>query len=149
MSYDPREGFPRVVPELVYKDVRSAIAWLSRVFGFRERLRWTSPNGAVGHADLELEGGVVMLRAGEDGYRNPADLGQPCQQMIVYVSDVNRHFAHARAEGASIISEPRDKPWGLRQYLARDSEGHVWEFTEHVRDVPPEAWGARSARENP
>jgi PhnB protein len=35
-----------------------------------------------------------------------------------------------------------DKPWGLRQYLVRDPEGHMWEFSQHVRDVPAQDWGA-------
>lgn len=142
MSYNPVDGFPRVVPELIYKDATAAVDWLSRVFGFREVLRWTAPNGTIGHADLELESGVVMLGAGGEGYQNPADLGQTCAHLIFYVSDVDQHFGRAKAQGATIVSELQDKPWGLRQYIALDLEGHAWEFTQHVRDVPPEDWGA-------
>lgn len=47
MSYNPREGYPRVVPVLTYEDVAAAIGWLSRAFCFREVLRWTDPAGVV------------------------------------------------------------------------------------------------------
>lgn len=143
MSYNPAEGFPRVVPELLYRDAAAAVDWLARVFDFQEVLRWNSPDGAVGHADMELEGGIVMLGNGEADYRNPADLGYACVRLVFFVGDVDRHFRRAKEQGAAIISEPQDKPWGLRQYVALDPEGHVWEFTQHVRDVEPHDWGAR------
>jgi len=144
-TYNPDAGFPRVLPELVYGDVAAAIAWLSQAFGFRELLRWTAENGEVGHADLELEGGIVMLTSGGAGYRNPASIGQVSVRLLVYVRDVDQHCRLAKENGATILSEPRDKPWGLRQYVVADPEGHLWEFTQHVRDVAPEAWGATAS----
>ena len=67
-----------------------------------------------------------------------------CKQVIVWVSDVDRHYARAVSEGAEVIHSPLTKAYGLRQYLVRDQEGHLWEFTQHVINVPPEAWGAVS-----
>ncbi|RJL27225.1 VOC family protein [Bailinhaonella thermotolerans] len=140
--YDPERGFPRVVVELVYDDVAAAAEWLCRVFGFRETLRQTRPDGVVGHVDLDTGGGVVMLSSAGGGLAPPGRDGPVSARMIVYVDDVDRHFKQAVAAGAEPAHEPVDKPWGLRQYLVRDPEGHVWEFTRHVRDVPPEDWGA-------
>lgn len=39
-----------------------AIDWLCDAFGFSERLRVTGPDGAVGHAQLRLGQGGVILR---------------------------------------------------------------------------------------
>lgn len=61
MSYNPHEGYPRVVPVLAYEDVAAAIGWLSRAFGFREVLRRTDPAGIVRVAEMESGGGTVML----------------------------------------------------------------------------------------
>jgi hypothetical protein len=47
MSYNPRDGYPRVVPVLAYAEVTAAIGWLSSAFGMREVLRWTDPAGVV------------------------------------------------------------------------------------------------------
>jgi uncharacterized glyoxalase superfamily protein PhnB len=40
------------------------------------------------------------------------------------------------------VSEPRDQPWGLRDYEAVDLEGRVWNFSQHLRTTKPEDWGA-------
>lgn len=138
MSYNPDEGFPRVVPSLSYRDVGGAVEWTRRVFGFAPELVYES-DGVMLHADMTLEGGFFMFEAGDPG---PGDV--PDRSMtLVYVSDVDRHHRHAAAEGAVVVDGPRDRPWGLRQYRVRDVEGHLWEFTQHVRDVDPTAWGAR------
>jgi uncharacterized glyoxalase superfamily protein PhnB len=142
MSYDPSNGFPRVAPELIYEDAGAAADWLCRVFGFHELLRWTGDNGVVGHVDLELQGGIVMLGTGPPGYRNPQRDGSTSSLLLVYVDDVDAHCKRARAGGATIVSEPADRPWGLRQYLTTDPGGHTWEFTQFLQDVPAADWGA-------
>jgi PhnB protein len=62
--------------------------------------------------------------------------------MIVFVDDVDRHFSAVRDAGAGALHRPTDKPWGLRQYIVLDPEGHMWEFSQHLRDVPAREWGA-------
>ncbi|MEY9854637.1 putative glyoxalase superfamily protein PhnB [Catenulispora sp. GAS73] len=139
--YDPARGFPQVVVELAYADPDRAVDWLVRVFGFRLALRHPE-SGPLQHADLDTGGGVVMVRR-TGGRHSPAcAAGHTCKQVIVWVPDVDRHFARASAAGAVVEQPPTDKPWGLRQYLVRDLEGHLWEFTRHLRDVPPGEWGA-------
>lgn len=141
--YNPDDGFPRVVPELVYQDVAAALDWLSKVFGFRETLRHTLDNGQVSHADMETgSGGVVMLACAGGKSRSPGDDGHVCKKVIVFVDDLDRHFAGVQEAGVETLHRPTDKPWGLRQYLVQDPEGHMWEFSQHLRDVPARDWGA-------
>jgi PhnB protein len=47
----------------------------------------------------------------------------------VKVADRDAHLARARAEGATILGEPADEPYG-RLYRAEDLEGHRWMFIE-------------------
>jgi uncharacterized glyoxalase superfamily protein PhnB len=35
--------------------------------------------------------------------------------------------------------------YGEKQYGVEDLEGHRWLFSQHVRDVSPEEWGAKVA----
>ena len=49
--------------------------------------------------------------------------------VLVYVDDLDAHYAHARAAGARILSEPTDTGHG-RSYRAEDVEGHRWMFSE-------------------
>jgi uncharacterized glyoxalase superfamily protein PhnB len=49
--------------------------------------------------------------------------------VLVYVSDLDAHYARAKAAGATILTEPSDSGHG-RSYRAEDTEGHRWMFTE-------------------
>ena len=60
-SYDPADGFPRIMPSLRYEDVGAALAWLSDTFGLREHLRWTGEDGVVRHAEMRIEDAFVEL----------------------------------------------------------------------------------------
>lgn len=133
----------RTVPFLSYEDVGAAVDWLSRAFGFRERgQRYTEPDGTVSHAELELDGAVVMLGWPGPDYQSPAHHAEVCEQartwsevpyvvdgVMVYVDDVDGHHQRARAAGATILREPKDEAYG-RLYNAADLEGHRWMFME-------------------
>jgi PhnB protein len=130
---------PRVTPYLLYRDVSGALDFLSRAFGFRERMRMPMPDGSIGHAEMELaDDGVIMLGCPGASYRNPKDLGGVTHNTYVYVDDVDKHFERAKRAGARILAEPEDQFYGDRRYGAVDPEGHEWYFATHVRDVAPE-----------
>jgi len=130
MPYNIAEGFPRLMPGLRYGDVEAALRWLHEAFGLNEHLRWTDGDGTVRHAEMRIGNAFIELSDGHDA------------GLLVFVEDVDAHFERARAAGATITSEPEDKPWGLRQYAAKDPEGNTWGFAQHVRDVDPSDWGA-------
>lgn len=139
--YDPKAGYPGAVVELAYQDVSLSLNWLSQVFGLRPLLR-QPVEGEILHAEVVSEfGAVVMLRKAAGNAPEPCSRSA-CKQLLVWVSDVDGHHAQAVAGGADVLLEPVTKPFGLRQYLVRDREGHVWEFTQHVKDVEPSEWGA-------
>lgn len=126
-----------LLPYLFYVDPASAIDWLARAFGFNERFRLTAPNGAIAHAEVEMNDGVVMI--GNVGGPNRTRPKSVRSAVYVFVQDVDAHCATARDAGAEIVSEPADQPFGDRLYVALDSEGHEWYFAQHMRDVDTEA----------
>ena len=138
MPANPPENTPRVSPYLYYEDVEDALAFLTRAFGFRERMRIPGPDGKPLHAEVEMADALVMMGCPGPDYRNPKRLGQATQGLYVYVDDVDKHFAKAREEGAEITAEPEDQFYGDRRYTAKDREGHEWFFATRVRDVAPE-----------
>ena len=87
---------------------------------------------------VQRKDGVVMMGHPGPDYKNPKRLGGVTQMVYVYVDDVDKHFAVAKAAGAHILSEPADQFYGDRTYGAEDPEGHQWSFAQHVRDVAPE-----------
>ena len=63
------------------------------------------------------------------GWRHqPATLGAATATTAVMVADVDAHYRHASEEGATIVYQPVDQPYGYREYSARDSEGGLWSF---------------------
>lgn len=131
---------------LMYEDVAAAIEWLCRVFGLKESLRYVEAGGRVTHAQLTFGDHEVMVGWPGPNYQSPTRHGHICQSILVHVADVDAHFAHASAAGATIISKPETQPFGERSYEAGDLEGQRWFFSQHVSDVAPEAWGATVAR---
>lgn len=134
MAENPPPDFPRITPYLLYGDVDAAVDWLTRVFGFTERMRLKGPDGRANHAEIQMGDGVVMMGNPGPDYQNPKRRGGATQLLYVYVEDVDRHFEAARAAGATILREPADQFYGDRTYGAEDPEGHQWSFAQRVRD---------------
>ena len=145
MAQNPPERTPRITPYLLYEDVGRALEWLSSAFGFRERVRFADDGGTITHAEMTLADGVIMMGHPGPEYKSPKRLGQSTQHVHVYVDDVDEHFRRAKNAGATIVAEPTEQPYGDRRYDAEDSEGVRWSFAQHLRDVPPEEWGATEA----
>lgn len=135
-----------VVPILVYEDVGKALEFLTRAFGFKERLR-AEYGGSISHAQMDVGECSIMMGKQGGPFRAPIpDSGTTSHYATVHVDNVDAHFARARAAGAVILKEPADMPFGVRQYTARDIGGHWWTFSENIRDVDPSEWGATVAR---
>jgi uncharacterized glyoxalase superfamily protein PhnB len=134
MSLNPPQT---VYPYLAYADAPAAIDFLCRAFGFEERFRFAMEDGRLGHAELALEEGVLMLASvwEEMGFASPQDLPGNHSQVYWMVEDVDAHFERARAAGATIAAEPVDEPHGARLYRALDPEGHKWIFATQVREA--------------
>jgi len=145
-----------VVPKLIYADVAHAVDWLCNAFGFTLRLSVRDGGGAIGHAQLHVGSGAVMLgpaRTGQ-GFTSPDHAvlapprtGEVSHFVHVRVENVDRHFEQAKRAGARILNPPEDYPFGERQYTAEDFAGHRWTFSQSIADITPEAWGATRGKD--
>jgi len=134
-----------VIPELAYPDVRAAVDWLCRTFGFVERLR-------IGNHRAQLSfgaGGIIVVGQPNTLDAEPTEvssnyMSQPgglSHSVMVRVSDVDAHYERARQSGARIVSPPADYPYGERQYTVDDLGNHRWTFSQTIADVDPRDWG--------
>ena len=130
-----------VLPHIIYKNLPAAMEWLSKAFGFREHYRYGEPSGAQMH----LGNAYIMVRSARpcDATANPG--AEQTASLTVFVDDVDAHFRHAKAAGAKIVEDLHEVMYGEQQYGVEDLEGHRWLFSQHVRDVSPEEWGAKVA----
>jgi uncharacterized glyoxalase superfamily protein PhnB len=134
-----------LLAHIVYQDVADAIAWLTRAFGFTEHYRYGEPNGQVSGAQMHLGDAWIMLRRARPGCASPAQAGLCTQSLTVFLDDVDTHFQRAKSAGAKVVEDLHEVMYGERQYGAEDLEGHHWLFSQHVRDVSPDEWGATIA----
>jgi PhnB protein len=134
-------SYPTIVPMLAYADAPAAIDFLVAAFGFTERYRMDMPDGKIGHAELTLGDGVLMLASVYEamGFASAADLPALPGQLTVYVPDVDAHHAQAVAAGATVVAAPENQPHGDRMYRAVDLEGNRWIFTQRLHDLSAEA----------
>jgi uncharacterized glyoxalase superfamily protein PhnB len=116
-----------VVPYLAVAGARQAIEWYSDAFGARLRDQpIVMPDGRVGHAELEIAGGLIML-ADEDpeiGHVAPTGPGSSVSLHIT-VGDVDAAVHRVVAAGATLMREPSDEPYG-RSATIEDPFGHRW-----------------------
>ena len=128
-----------VLPHVVYRSVPDASAWLARVFDFKEHYRHGEP---VAGAQMFLGNSYVMITGVREGRATPAQAGCGTQMLTIIVPDVDAHYRRAKQAGAIIVEELHETVYGERQYAAMDLDGHRWLFSQHARDLSPEAWGA-------
>lgn len=81
-----------IIPELPYSDVRKAVDWLCRSFGFTERLR-------IGdhRAQLTFGTGSIIVTQSKDS---------PAASVMVRVDNIDDHYAQAEQSGVYTARRP-------------------------------------------
>jgi uncharacterized glyoxalase superfamily protein PhnB len=126
----------QVVPVLVYPDVRAAVAWLESALGCSERVRI----GEGHRAQLAFGSAAVIVTETGNGRVTPID-GVATHSVLLRVDDADAVCERALANGARVLMEPTDFPFGERQCELEDPYGHRWSITQTIADVAPEDWG--------
>jgi uncharacterized glyoxalase superfamily protein PhnB len=130
--------FERVIPVLVCRDIQAAHDFLVRAFGFDPGGVERTGDGQPVHGEVRVGETAIWLHriTAEHQLDSPEAFDMAGAGLVVHVSDVDAHFARARAAGAQIDSEPTDQPYGQREYGARDPEGHRWWFASPIAAPP-------------
>jgi uncharacterized glyoxalase superfamily protein PhnB len=100
------------------------------------------PDGRLSHGEMWAGDGMIMFASPTPDYQGPKRHRETCPQaakwstvpwvidgVLVFVPDLERHFARAKAAGATILSAIEEGP-PARRYRAEDLEGHRWFFME-------------------
>lgn len=134
------DGYPRVTPYLAVAGAADAIDFYTKVLGAEERMRMPGPAGTVGHAEIAIGDGVIMLadEYPDMGHLGPKSIGGTPVSLHVYVEDADAVMAAAEEAGATVVQPTEDKFYGDRSGTFDDPWGHRWHVASHVRDVPTE-----------
>jgi uncharacterized glyoxalase superfamily protein PhnB len=121
-----------VIPALRYRNAPAMIDWLTKVFGFERHAVHEGPAGTIAHAEIVLNGGMIMLGSMKDdeygrGFKSPAELdGAETRSVYIVVSDADAAYKHATGAGATVVRPLQDTPYGSREFAIKDPEGHSW-----------------------
>lgn len=129
-----------IVPHIYVEDAAAAIAFYARAFAAVELFRIGRPGGKIIHAELAIEGSVVMIGDPDERYYgDPRTLGGCSASLHIFTDDNEVLLRRAVAAGAEVIQEPAEMFYGASSASLRDPFGHVWVlFTWHENLAPSE-----------
>jgi PhnB protein len=140
------EGYHSVTPYLIIGGAAKAIEFYKKAFGATELMRFPTPDGKVGHAEIKIGDSQIMLADDypEMGYKAPPALGGSPVSIMLYVEDVDSTFQRAVAAGATVKEAVQDKFYGDRGGTLIDPFGHIWHIATHKEDVSLEEMERRA-----
>jgi PhnB protein len=141
------DNYPRLTPYLAVDGASDAIDFYSKVFGAKERMRLGGPDGKVGHAELAIGDGLIMLADEHPEFGNvgPKSIGGSPVTISMYVEDVDDTFKKALDAGAKSLRDPENQFYGDRSGQFEDPFGHKWSVATRVEELSSEEIGKRAA----
>jgi PhnB protein len=118
---------------LTVSDVKAAVAFYQKAFGFAKRGVMNGPDGKPIHAELTLRGTTLMLgpENAAMGRRSAKTVGSSAASLYLYVENVDKIVAKAVALGATTQGEVMDMFWGDRCGMVVDPDGYAWMVGTH------------------
>jgi len=93
---------------------------ITHTLGFRVEFLYGDPPS---YAGVERDSVLVHLQAASDTKRIP---GQ--SSVYVFVTDVDALYRELNGRGARVLAEPRDYPYGMRDFDVQDLDGNRLAF---------------------
>jgi PhnB protein len=134
---------------LTVTDVKAAMNFYQKAFGFAKRGVMNGPGKKPIHAELTLRGTTLMLGP-EDlgrGARSAKSLGASPATLYLTVEDVDKIFAKALKAGATAEGPVMDMFWGDRCGTILDPDGNRWMIGTHVAEPTPEEMKKKMAEQ--
>lgn len=133
-----------IMPALRYRNAPAAIDWLCNVLGFARHAVYPGPDNTIGHAELTLNGGMIMLGSYKDDaysnrFKSPGEVGGfETRSAYVIVDDADAVYARAQEAGAVVVRSIQNTDYGSREFTIKDPEGHSWSVGTY------DPWGAQA-----
>jgi catechol 2,3-dioxygenase-like lactoylglutathione lyase family enzyme len=105
-------------------DVLESVEFYTEKLGFQLGFTWGEPPTMAG---VNLGKAQIFL---ERGTPNPGG----CSLYFV-VGDADELFAFQRSNGVEAVTEPGDRPYGLRDYRIRDRHGYELSFGHYIYSI--------------
>lgn len=122
----------RVMPSLTVNDLQASTAWYRDVLGFIVAEEYKQDGKVLG---VRLQAGSTEFLLGQDDFAKGRDRGKGAgfRLFCVTAQDIDELAAAVRARGGTLTQEPKDQPWGTRDFAVVDPDGFNISITTEVR----------------
>jgi PhnB protein len=128
-----------LTPYIAVKGAANAIAFYKKVFGAKEEFRLEDQDKRIGHAELSIGDGRLMLsdEYPDFGALAPPSIGGTPVKLHLYVADVDATMKKAQSAGATVLRAAQDQFHGDRSGMIVDPFGHQWFLATRKENVSP------------
>ncbi len=119
-------------PSFTVSDLEKSLAWYRDVLGFAVEERWEDQGKLVGAG---LRAGNVRFMVGQDDWKKGRDRKKG-EGFRLYCTTTQKVDALAKkivARGGKLDQEPRNQPWGMRDFALTDPDGFKITIAEEKR----------------
>ena len=109
-------------PSFTVNDIEASLAFYRDVLRFTVNERWEEEGRLRG---VELVAGTVSLWLSQDDWKKGRDRvkGQGVRIYCTTVQDIDALAEGIKARGGTLAEEPKDQPWGGRDFAVTDPDG--------------------------
>jgi PhnB protein len=135
-----RKLYGAVTVMLTVSDVKAAVSFYQKAFGFAKRGIMNGPDGKPMHAELRLRDTTLMLgpESAERGMRSAKTIGGSPATLYLTSENVDQTVARAVKLGATVMGPVMDMFWGDRCGTIVDPDGNAWMVGTHIADSTPQ-----------
>jgi PhnB protein len=135
-----KKNYGAVTAVLTVNDIKAAVNFYTKAFGFAKRGIMNGPDGKPMHAELTLRGTTLMLgpENPQMDARSAKSLGGSPVTLYLTTESVDKVVAKAVKLGATVKVPVGDMFWGDRSGTIVDPEGNTWMVATHVAEPTPQ-----------
>jgi uncharacterized glyoxalase superfamily protein PhnB len=111
-----------ISPSITVNDIEKSLAFYRDVLGFVVKDRWERDGKLAG---AEFAAGAVTFLLGQDDWKKGRDRmkGQGISLYCQTAQNVDALARRIKAAGGNVVQEPKDQPWGMRDFAVLDLDG--------------------------
>jgi PhnB protein len=135
-----RKLYGAVTVVLTVTDIKAAVSFYQKAFGFVKRGIMNGPDGKPMHAELRLRDTTLMLgpECPERGTRSAKTIGASPMTFYLTSENVDQTVAKAVKLGATASGPVMDMFWGDRCGTIIDADGNAWMVGTHIAEPTPQ-----------
>jgi len=135
-----KKNYGAITVALTVADVKAAVNFYQKAFGFVKRGIMNGPDGKPMHAELRLRDATLMLgpENPQRGARTANTMGGSPAVLYLMTENVDKAVAKAIKLGAKLMGPVMDMFWGDRVGTILDPDGNTWMVSTHMSEPTPQ-----------